>query len=258
VIGVNTAIFSPSGGSIGIGFAIPAVMARNVVDSLRRFGEVQRGWLGVRIQTVTEELAEGLRLPAAKGALVASVVNDGPAASGGIQQGDVILRFDGREVPEMQPLPRMVAETPVDKEVEVVVWRKGREVKLRIVLGKLEEAAMVSAPADGGVPDDALAGTVDALGLKLALTNDELRQQFGLDAGTEGVVITEVVPDGSGAEKGLQPGDVIVEIDQDEVKTPAEVAERVAQARRDGYRVVTLLVLRGADYQWVAVRIDQG
>ena len=139
VIGVNTAIFSPSGGSIGIGFAIPSDLAKNVVMQLRQFGEVRRGWLGVRIQTVTEELAEGLRLGKPRGALVASVTEDGPAEKGGILGGDVILEFDGRTVPDMRKLPRMVAETPIGQDVEVVVWRKGEKKTVTIHLGELDE-----------------------------------------------------------------------------------------------------------------------
>ena len=140
VIGVNTAIFSPSGGSVGIGFAIPSQLARNVIAQLRDSGEVKRGWLGVRIQSVTDELAEGLGLDEAKGALVASVTPDGPAENAGIKQGDVIIEFDGREVPDMRRLPRMVAETRIGKAVSVEVWRnKSERVELEVTLGELPD-----------------------------------------------------------------------------------------------------------------------
>jgi len=256
VIGVNTAIFSPSGGSIGIGFAIPSSLARNVIDQLREFGEVRRGWLGVRIQTVTEELAEGLRLGEPHGALVAAVTEGGPAERAGIEQGDVIIEFNGRQVNEMRKLPRMVAETGIGKEVEIVVWRKGEAKKLTVQLGELEEEAEMAAlpPQDEVAPES---GEVADLGLTLERLTPELRQQFGLGEKTEGVVITEVRPDGSAAEKGLQPGDVIVEVDQEEVATPAEVSTRVAKAKDEGYRVVTLLVYRQGEFQWVAVRIAE-
>jgi len=256
VIGVNTAIFSPSGGSIGIGFAIPSALARNVIDQLREFGEVRRGWLGVRIQTVTDELAEGLHLGDSHGALVAAVTEGGPAEKAGIEQGDVIIEFDGRPVTEMRKLPRMVAETGIGKEVKVVVWRKGEAKTLSIELGELREEAQTAAlpPQDEVAPES---GEIAEIGLTLERLTPELRQQFELSEKTEGVVITDVKPDGSAAEKGLQPGDVIVEVDQEEVATPADVSARVAKAKGEGYRVVTLLVYRQGEFQWVAVRIAE-
>lgn len=256
VIGVNTAIFSPSGGSVGIGFAIPSALAKNVIDQLRENGEVRRGWLGVRIQTVTEELAEGLRLDKPRGALVASVTPGGPAESSGIQQGDVVLRFDGREVTDMRKLPRMVAETPIGKAVPVTVWRKGKEEVVQVTLGRLDEEQVAKASLDTG-PVEQETGKIADLGLALGQITPELRQQFELDEKAKGVVITEVDEAGSGAEKGLRPGDVIVEVDQEEVSTPGQVAERVQKAKDEGFRVVTLLVYRQGDFQWIAVRIDK-
>ncbi len=255
VIGVNTAIFSPSGGSIGIGFAIPSDRAKKIVLQLREFGEVRRGWLGVRIQTVTEELAEGLRLGKPRGALVASVTEDGPAEKGGILGGDVILEFDGREVSEMRKLPLMVAETPIGQEVEVVVWRKGDEKTVTIQLGELDDEQIARATTTPEAVEDT--GKVPDLGLALGRITPELRERFGLAEKTDGVVITEVDSEGSAAEKGLKPGDVIVEVDQEKVDSPAQVAERVKKAKDEGYRVVTLLVFRQGDFQWVAVRIDK-
>ena len=254
VIGVNTAIFSPSGGSVGIGFAIPSALAANVINQLKDAGQVRRGWLGVRIQTVTEELAEGLRLDEARGALVAHVSEGGPAESAGIKQGDVILSFDGRDVNEMRKLPRMVAETAIGRKVKVVVWRKGQEETLRVVLGELEEEQVARVEPE---PEKSLGSDsrVDALGLDLASITPELRERFKIDETTDGVIITDVNDESSGAEKGLRPGDVIVEVDQEQVSDPAEVAERVEKAREEGYRVVTLLVFRQGDYQWVAVPI---
>ena len=256
VIGVNTAIFSPSGGSVGIGFAIPSALARNVVDQLRKFGEVRRGWLGVRIQTVTDELAEGLRLDKAHGALVASVTEGGPAEKAGIVQGDVIIEFNGREVEDMRKLPRMVAETPIGKSVEVVVWRKGKEQTVQVNLGELDEEKIALATPGAGLGDDESSGEVPALGLGLGTITPELRERYNLGEKTDGVVITKVDESGSGAEKGLKPGDVIVEVDQEKVKTPTEVAERVEKAKEEGYRVVTLLVFREGDFQWVAVSLN--
>jgi serine protease Do len=257
VIGVNTAIFSPSGGSIGIGFAIPSDLAKNVVLQLREHGEVRRGWLGVRIQSVTEELAEGLRLDEPRGALVASVTEGGPAEKAGIAQGDVILRFNDRPVPDMRKLPRMVAETPIGREVDLVVWRKGEEQTFKVMLGELDEEQLAAVSATPGPEPEDGTGEVPDLGLALGALTPELRERFGLGEKAKGVVITDVSAGGSGAEKGLKPGDVIVEVDQEEVATPAQVSERVEKAKEEGYRVVTLLVFRQGDYQWVAVRIDK-
>ncbi len=255
VIGINSAIFSPSGGSIGIGFAIPSALARNIVKQLRDQGTVRRGWLGVRIQNVTDELAEGLRLERARGALVASVTPGGPAEASGLQQGDVVLEFNGRPVPKYRNLSRMVAETPVGEDVEVVVWRKGKAVTLEVRLGELEDVQTAALTAETGTTETS---DVEALGLKLATITPELRQRFQLDEKTDGVVITEVTEGGNAAEKHLSPGDVIVEIDLEEVRSPSDVSDKVEKAKDEGYRVVTLLVFRQGknDFEWIAVRLD--
>jgi serine protease Do len=256
VIGINSAIFSPSGGSVGIGFAIPAATAKNVIEQLREDGRVRRGWLGVRIQTVTDEIAEGFRLDRARGALVAAVTEGGPAEAAGIREGDVILRFDGREVPEMRKLPRMVAETRIGRDVDVLVWRKGEEVQLSVMLGELEEVEQVAAIPEE-MPSVKEEGEVSALGLAVASLTPELRQRYEVGEEIEGVVITGVQDEGSAAEKGLRAGDVILEVDQEEVRSPADVNDMVQRARDEQYRVVTLLVMRGGEPQWVPVRIDE-
>ena len=255
VIGVNTAIFSPSGLSVGIGFAIPSQLASNVINQLKKFGEVRRGWLGVRIQTVNEELAEGLDLDKPRGALVASVTEGGPAEAAGIRQGDVILEFDGRPVPEMRKLPRMVAETTVGAAVEVVVWRKGEKKTVMVELGELDLEQTAALPIEEEAPAEPKL-SVTSLGLDVGVVTAELREQFQLDEETEGVLITEVDPEGSAAKKGLAPGDLIIEIDQETVTNPEEVGERVEKAREDGRRVVTLLVSRQGEHRWVAVRLQ--
>ena len=255
VIGINSAIYSPSGGSVGIGFSIPSAIAMNIVDQLRKHGEVKRGWLGVRIQNVTDELAEGLRLDDARGALVASVSSGGPAESGGVEQGDVILRFNGREVPKFRNLSRMVAETPVGEEVDVVVWRKGREVVLKVVLGELKEEQLAAFTPSTGTVDS---NEIVALGLTLATITPELRERFSLDDKAEGVVITDVLPEGNAAKKSLEPGDVIIEVDMESVAGPDDVVDMVDRAKEEGSRVVTLLVHRKnkGDREWIAVRLD--
>jgi len=260
VIGINTAIFSPSGGSVGIGFAIPSNLARTVIEQLRDYGHARRGWLGVRIQSVSPELAEGLRLPSPKGALVANVTTGGPAEAAGIRQGDVILSFNGHAIDEMRKLPRVVAETPIDQEVQIVVWRQGEEKTLSVKVGELhEETEQASAepPASKDTTAPANSGKIDLLGLVVTELTAGLRDQYKLEPDVAGVVVTAVDPNGAAAEKGLQEGDVIIEVDQKAVKVPNDVKKRVDDAKSNGYRVVTLLVYRGGDFQWVAVRIDK-
>src|SRR5262249_29740902 len=197
VIGINTAIYSPTGGSVGIGFAVPSTLAKNVVEQLQKYGRTPRGWLGVNIQTVTDEIPESPGLDKAKGALVARVTEKGPAETGKVQPGDVVIKFDGREVGEMRRLPRMVAETPVGKTVDVVVWRKGKEVPLKVKLEELEENEQVaSAPKSGGTqggkaPTTA-APTIDALGMSLSQLTPEGRERFEVPERTKGVLITKV------------------------------------------------------------------
>ncbi len=260
VIGINTAIYSPSGGSIGIGFAIPSALAKPVVDQLRQFGKAKRGWLGVRIQTVTDELAESLGLDKPKGALVSAITEGGPAAKAKIEPGDVIIRFDGREVTDMKRLPRVVADTPVDKTVDVVVWRKKREVSLRTTVAELVETEQVAAatPApksnDSGPPG----ASVAAVGLQLSTITPQLRERFSLADDASGVVVTDVRNGSTAAEKGVRPGDLIVEVGQEEVKTAQDVAAKIKAAKDAGKKTVLLLVDQKGDLRFIAVRIDQG
>jgi serine protease Do len=259
VVGINSAIYSPSGGSVGIGFAIPSNLAKPVIDQLRQYGHPRRGWIGVRIQSVSPELAEGLHLPNAKGALIASVTPGGPAEQAGIKQGDVVLKFDGHDVSEMRGLPRIVAETPVAKSVDVVVWRKGKEVSVSAKVGEYpeneDEATAESAPKPDTPTDHG--NRIDSLGLDLASLDEKSRQKYGLGDDTEGVLVVDVDKAGPAAEKDLRAGDVIVEVDQKAVKAPGDVQDRVKAAQDNGYRVVTLLVNRKGDFQWVAVKLGK-
>ncbi|WP_374367843.1 DegQ family serine endoprotease [Dongia sp.] len=262
VVGINSAIYSPSGGSVGIGFSIPANLAKGVIAQIKEFGHPRRGWLGVRIQTVSPELAEGLRLPAAKGALVSSVSTDGPADKAGIRQGDVILEFDGREVSDMRSLPRLVADTQFGKKVPVSIWRQGAKTTLTVELGELDEQAEAAAQTTqpGGEPETAEQGKgdrIDLLGLDVGRINDALREKYDLPENAEGVVILTVDPNSTSAEKDLRPGDIIAEVDQKAVATPADVRDRVKSAQDNGYRLVTLLINRQGDFQWVAVKIGK-
>ena len=256
VVGINTAIISPSGGSIGIGFAIPSAIAANVIDQLVKYGETRRGWLGVRIQQVTEEIAESLGMDRARGALVAGLTEGGPADRAGIEAGDVILRFDGREVPEMRELPRMVANTPIGKEVEVVVLRKGRETSVRVILGRLEEAEKRESRVTGGkAPAEPQTATV--LGLTLSRLTPELRAKYKLREDLRGVVITAVDPNSNAAEKLIQPGYVIVEVAQEQVSSPADVVAKVKALKKKGRRTALLLLEnRDGELRFEAVRIE--
>jgi serine protease Do len=262
VVGINSAIFSPSGGSVGIGFAIPSNLAKPVIEQIRQFGHPRRGWLGVRIQSISPDLAEGLKLPSDKGALVAGVTKDGPADKAGIKQGDVVLQFDGKEVTQMRGLPRMVAETAFGKKVDVVVWRKGQQMTIPVMLGELDEKADDQAndqsDDEGDQQQPSEQGSkLKALGLELSSINDKQRKDFDLDKSVTGVVVIDVDPDGPAAEKDLRPGDVIVEVDQKAVETPKDIAARVKVAQDNGYRVVTLLINRKGDEQWVAVKVGK-
>lgn len=257
VIGINTAIFSQTGGSIGIGFAVPANLAKPVVQQLVEFGRTRRGWLGVRIQTVTDELAEGLGMKEPRGALVAGVTEDSPAGKAGIESGDVIVEFDGQTIDEMRTLPRLVAETGVGKSVDVKVWRRGEMKTFQVTLGELEKAEKALAKEEETEQTQPpTESTLGSLGLKLSPLTDEIRQRFGIN-GENGAVVTEVDPASSAAEKGLRPGDVIIEVNQEEVASPGDVAQRVAEVEDKNGRSVLLLVQRADDRIFVAVRLNK-
>ncbi len=261
VIGINTAIFSPSGGSIGIGFALPSSLAKGIIAQLRQFGHPRRGWLGVRIQSVTPELAEGLKMPKPMGALIAAVTDGGPADKAGIKQGDVVIRFNNQDIGEMRHLPLIVAETPFDTSVPVTVLRQGKEMNFQVKLGELDEAAetrQAGATDKPATPPKQPDKAKAVLGLSLAEMSEPLRQKFSIADEASGVVVLDVDAKSNAAIKGLKPGDVIVEVDQSSVATPADVEKRVAAAKANGFKVVTLLVYRQGDFQWVAVRTDQG
>jgi serine protease Do len=260
VIGINTAIYSPSGGSVGIGFAIPSALARGVVDQIIEFGRTKRGWLGVRIQSVTPELAESLGLQKPEGALVAGVTEGGPAAKAGIETGDVILQFDGKPISESRRLPRVVADTPVDKQTSVQVWRKGARKDLPVTLGELEaaeESGLLASTTDSQ-SDSAKPQELDALGVTLSALTDALKKQYTLADDQKGVVVTAVTGGSPAAEKGLKPGDVIVEVGQTEVTNPEDVAKKVTEARNGGRKSVLLLVESGGDLRFVALPVGPG
>ncbi|MCG8545449.1 MAG: DegQ family serine endoprotease [Alphaproteobacteria bacterium] len=258
VIGINTAILSPSGGSIGIGFSIPSQLAVGVVEQLRKYGSTRRGWLGVQIQAVTDEIAESLGLQNTKGALVAGVVKQSPAEAAGFKTGDVIMTFDGRRVPESRKLPRMVAETDVGKKVRVVVWRNGKKEVLSVQLGELEKVDQASLTAGGAESKGKGDGReFKELGLTLAPLSKDLAKRFEIEDQPEGVVVTEVDDDSNASEKGLRPGNVIVEINQEKVKSTEDVTKQVEKAQKAGRRSILLLVNQGGDLRFLALRLKE-
>ena len=253
VIGINTAILSPTGGSIGIGFAMSSRVATNVIQQLRDFGETRRGWLGVRIQDVDADIAEGLGLEEAKGALVTDVP-EGPAMDAGMQSGDVILSFDGVDVEDSGALVRQVGATEVGKEVRVRVFRDGQTETLRVTLGRREEAEAV--PASVNSTED-LQTESDILGLTIATINDELREGLGLPEDTEGLVVADVAEDSEAFEKGMRAGDLIIEAGQEKVATIEDLEARIEEAREAGRKSLLLLIRRQGDPRFVALPLDE-
>lgn len=259
VVGVNTAIFSPSGGSVGIGFAVPSNLAKGVIAQLVKYGKTKRGWLGVRIQEVTPEIAESLGLDKPRGAMISSTTPKGPAAAVGIQSGDIILKFDGHPIDQMKQLPKLVAEAEVGKKVALTLWHKGKEQTVTVDLGQLEKAeetGMVDdKKADGksSVKSTAVAG----IGLSLSPLTDQLRDTYKIAKTVNGVLVTEVTKNSMAADKGVEPGDVIVEVDQQEVTTPQQVADKVRAAEKANRSSVLFFMARGDDMRFVALKLKK-
>jgi serine protease Do len=251
VIGVNTVILSPTGGNIGIGFAVPSVMAQPIVQQLIETGEVKRGFIGVTIQGVTEELADTLGLDAARGALVSEVQEDTPASKAGFQAGDVILEFDGQPIEAVRDLPRQVAATEIGKKVDAVVWRDGKRMTLGLEVARKPDDVRAEAPQrtpQRAEPEER------RYGLALAPLTPEVRSRLGLSADVEtGAVVTDIEPGGVADAAGLSTGDVIVEVNQQPVNGPADVIEQLEKARADGQNNLLLRILRGESHIFVAL-----
>lgn len=253
VIGVNTAILSPNGGSIGIGFSMASNVVTNVVDQLKEFGETRRGWLGVRIQDVTPDLAEAIGLEEAIGAAVTDVP-EGPAREAGMEVNDIIVRFDGVEVEDTRELVRIVGNSPVGKEVPVVVLRDGRTETLTVTLGRRETAIAVPAAAPSP-EEDVEPSTLETLGLSLTVLDDEAREALGV-GDIEGLAITAVDEASEAFEKGLRAGDVITEAGQQRVSALSEFTAQIEAAQEAGRKSVLLLVRRGEDPRFVALGLE--
>jgi len=255
VIGINTAIYSPNGGSVGIGFAIPANLARPVVEQLKANGRVARGWLGVQIQQVTPEIAESFGLPKLEGALVAGVSADGPAARAGLAQGDIILSVNGHDISRMRELPLVVAQTAIGEAAAVTVWRRNAETTLRPVIGEMPESAETLATRQGESEGQRLERP-GVVGLKLAPLTQQRRQRLGVPNKVNGVVVTAIDEDSSFADLDLLPGDVIEAINQRPVTSPEDATSRLQEAAASGRGSVLMLINRHGTDHYLATSID--
>ncbi len=255
VVGVNTAILSPTGGSIGIGFSMASNVVKRVVDQLQQFGETRRGWLGVRIQDVTEDVAEAMGLEKAAGALVTDVP-EGPAAESGMLAGDVIVSFDGQDVTDTRSLVRTVGNTEVGKTVRVVVFREGKTVTLKITLGRREEAEGAIPVAQPGEDTPEAQAEKTILGLTVTPLNEELRGQLELDSSATGLVVVNIDELSEAFEKGMRAGDVITEAGQQKVASIADLDDRIAEAKEAGRKSLLLLVRSSGDPRFVALSIE--
>ncbi|HYD15976.1 MAG TPA: Do family serine endopeptidase [Hyphomicrobium sp.] len=242
VVGVNTAIISPTGGSIGIGFAVPADTVTAVISQLKQFGAVKRGWLGVKIQSISEDIAESLGVPENTGALVAGVTPDSPAAKAAIEAGDVILKFDGKDVTTMRGLPKLVAQAQIGKAVDVEVLRQGQKKTLSVTVGMLDDEEDKPEPAAEEKKEEAPQTSTTVLGLSLLPLTDEARSRMGFDAKVKGVIVTDIDPSSQAASKNIRPGDVITEAQQEPVTEIKDLEAAVEKVKKAGGKSVLLLV----------------
>jgi serine protease Do len=256
VIGINTAIYSPSGGSIGIGFAIPSAFARPIIEQLRATGKVERGWIGARIQPVTDEIAEAVGLDKGRGAMIAVIDPASPAAHAKLQPGDVILAYDGKPIDRSRQLPRLVADTSPETPVKLTVWRDGKEqeVELKVAAANLNRPAPPPPEPEKPKPPP----SIDALGLKLVKLTPELRKQFSLPEATNGVVISEVAQNSPGAAQGLRPGDLVVALGHEPVAKLEDLQQKIAAAKKTGHRNILVRVEREGNARFVALPLETG
>ena len=246
VIGVNTAILSPNGGSIGIGFSMSSAVVEKVIDQLTTFGETRRGWLGVRIQDVTEDVAEALGIEKTDGALVTDVP-DGPAKTGGIKSGDVIIEFDGKTIKDTRELVRIVGDSPVGKQVSVKVLRDGKKVSLSVKLGRLEDNIASSQPSRQRTKK------VEFAGMTLSNLEREVAEQFGIDQNIKGVVIVDVKAGSVGEEKGLKKGDVIIQINRIKISSTDELYKLNEEAKKANKTSILMLILRNGMRRFIGL-----
>ena len=253
VIGINTAIYSPNGGSVGIGFAVPSNVAKQVVNQIQSHGKVSRGWLGVQIQEVTPAIAASLGLEPERGALIAAVTPNGPAANAGLKQGDVVLSLNGSEVKQLRDLPRLVAGNAPGSTAKLTVWRNRQQTELQVKLGEVPENPQAAAAEDRPAPES----RAEAAGLHFGPLTNELRRELRLGRDTQGVVITGV-DDGSAAEGvGLTRGDVLVSINQQPVNSPAEAAQKLREIAKSPQKTALLLLNRRGNNQYLGIDLGK-
>lgn len=257
VVGMNSMIFSPTGGSVGIGFAIPSSTIKDVVAALQAHGRVSRGWLGVQIQPVTPEIATSLGLSDPKGALVASIVPDSPAARAGIRQGDLIQAINGKPVDDTHDLTRRVASLPAGKGAAFAILRDGQRETINVTIGAKKDTQVAANmdPQSGAMAG--VSATGKAMGLGLSALTPDVRRAYNIDEAVQGVVITQVDPDSNAAEQGLQPGDVVVSVRNKAVHSPQDVEKSVQAAHSAGIKSVLLLVSTDGAAHFVAVPLDR-
>ena len=251
VIGINTAIYSPSGGSIGIGFAVPSAFARPIIDQLKATGKVERGWIGARIQPVTDALAEAVGLDKSRGAMIATIDQASPAAQAKLEPGDVILTYDGKPIDRSRQLPLLVAGTPPDKTIKLSIWRDRKEHDVTLKVAALDPNRPPPPQPEPEKPKPP--PSVDALGLKLAKLTGDLRKQFSLPEAAKGVVIIEVPANSEAATQGLRPGDLVVAIGRAPVATPEEVQQKAAVSTKKGSKDLLVRVERDGNTRFVAL-----
>ena len=260
VVGINSAIFSPSGGSVGIGFSIPSNTAKNVVSQLVKFGETRRGWLGVKIQAVTPDIAESMGLTKPHGALVADVTKASPSEKAGLQAGDVIIEFNGRNIVDSKELPRVVAETEVGKEVDVKLVRASKEMNIKVTLGRLEDGEKQVAQTAAKETPAPAPSTVTILGMTVSSMSDELRTKFKIDEKVNGALVTETATSGAAVDKGIAAGDVILEAGGKAVQSSADVSAAIDSATKDGKASVLLLIAKSGksgETRFIALKLKK-
>jgi serine protease Do len=253
VVGINSAIFSPTGGNIGIGFAIPSAMAKTVVTQLREYGTIHRGWLGVKIEAVSDELANSLGLSKTYGALLSDVNKGGPAAAAGLQAGDVITKFDGHEIDEMRKLPRLVADTKIGKKVDITYWRKGHETTTQVTVGELP--ADQQKEADSGATPGKKSDQSPVLGMQLTPITKALRAQLSIDPDVKGLVVESIDMNGEAAKRGIMPGDVILEVNQSPTLSTDAVKAALDAAKKAGRDFALVRILRRGELLFVTVAV---